>query len=408
MLPSELLQSRVKGTQVIPTRLELSDRNLDMARDIIDIFLTCRGKKRSVLNEQLAILEGEATDYRIKRGLAHLLLTDACTFEVKSPLEPVALRERAFTLAAERPPLPTLHQDVILDLSLELSKELGRDVTTLEVAEGLYADLTDNQLLSSFEVPTPESLLHRFNLAQAQGVLYRAREVTITAYRNNPGEYKNLFKYLKLFGLMTYIEGDPDHGFTITIDGPASVLSATTRYGVDLAKFLPALLHVSRWNLDATVVARNEYQPVSETLEYTVTAKDGLVSHYKKGKAFDSILEEALSKRWDTVKTDWRLEREVELVPIPGSVVIPDFRLVHPDGRSVLVEIVGYWRPEYLRKKFAQVEKANRGDLILAVSERLNLADAGVDVSKVRVPVVWFKGKVEPGAVLEVAETLRS
>ena len=59
-------------------------------------------------------------------------------------------------------------------------------------------------------------------------------------------------------------------------------------------------------------------------------------------------------------------------IPIPGSVMVPDFRLVHPDGRSFLLEIVGYWRPEYLRKKFAQVRRAGRHDLILAISERLN------------------------------------
>ena len=58
---------------------------------------------------------------------------------------------------------------------------------------------------------------------------------------------------------------------------------------------------------------------------------------------FDSILEQALSKRWETQQTEWRLEREVDLIPIPGSVMIPDFRLVNPDGRSYLFKIVGYW-----------------------------------------------------------------
>jgi predicted nuclease of restriction endonuclease-like RecB superfamily len=53
--------------------------------------------------------------------------------------------------------------------------------------------------------------------------------------------------------------------------------------------------------------------------------------------------------------------------------MIPDFRLVHPDGRSYLLEIVGYWRPEYLQKKFSQVRRAGCDNLILAISERLNL-----------------------------------
>jgi uncharacterized protein len=77
---------------------------------------------------------------------------------------------------------------------------------------------------------------------------------------------------------------------------------------------------------------------------------------------------------------------------------------VHPDGRSVLLEIVGYWRPEYLRKKFAQVRRAGREDVILAVSERLNLERAGVRREDLPARVVWFKDRVLPQSVLAMLE----
>ena len=108
----------------------------------------------------------------------------------------------------------------------------------------------------------------------------------------------------------------------------------------------------------------------------------------------------------DKTKTEWKLEREVDLVPIPGSVMIPDFRLVHPDGRTFLFEIVGYWRPEYLRKKFYQVKMADRTDLILAVSERLNLEKAGVKMQDIPDRVIWFKDKLLPKSVLELLENV--
>ena len=78
----------------------------------------------------------------------------------------------------------------------------------------------------------------------------------VVAHRNDPGEYKLLFRYVKLFGLMAYIEGDADHGFTLTIDGPTSLFTPSTRYGLALAKLLPALLHVTRWSLTATLIPR--------------------------------------------------------------------------------------------------------------------------------------------------------
>jgi len=265
----------------------------------------------------------------------------------------------------------------------------------------LYADLNERHILMSFEAPTAETLVHRYNLSQAQGILYRATNIVITAYRNDPGEYKQLFRYLKLFRLMTYIEGDADHGFSITIDGPASLFGSSTRYGTDIAKFLPSLLHVSKWKMEAQLAPRKQFDGTIKEGRFSIDSYCGLVSHYKKGKVFDSAVEEAFYNRWSELKTDWELEREVELVPIPGSVMIPDFRLVHPEHAPYLFEIVGYWRPEYLKKKFYQVKKAQRSDLILAISERLNLGEAGVKIEDVPAKVIWFKGKVQPRDVLQ-------
>jgi hypothetical protein len=395
---------RFQGDEVVPKRLALRPATLTLAAELIEIFRAATGKCRAELNAELQVLEGDYTDYRVKRGLAFLLSSAYSTFETVSPLDPAMLRQRAFALAVQRAPSPAASQATLATLATALSQELARDVTPEHIRTGLYADLPEQQVLTGFTAPTPEALLHRYNLAQVQGVFYRASSVTITAHRNDPGEYKLLFRYLKLFGLMTYIEGDADHGFTLTIDGPTSLFKPSTRYGLALAKLLPALLHVSKWTLVATLMPRSLAPPGTSAARFSLTPEGGLVSHYPPGKPYDSIVEEAFAARWADTNTAWRLEREVDLIPIPGSVMVPDFRLVHPDGRTCLLEIVGYWRPEYLRKKFAQVRRARRDDLILAVSERLNLERAGVSVKDVPARLVWFKDRVLPKAVLEVLE----
>ena len=43
------------------------------------------------------------------------------------------------------------------------------------------------------------------------------------------------------------------------------------------------------------------------------------------------------------------------------------------DGRRALIEIVGFWHPEYLRRKIDKVRAAERHDLILLVYEGVNL-----------------------------------
>ena len=203
---------------------------------------------------------------------------------------------------------------------------------------------------------------------------------------------------------MSYIEGDADTGFTITIDGPTSLFKASTRYGLALAKMIPALLHVSKWSLKTKLQIKDSYTGATKTSYFSLDDRCGLVSHYSKGKTYDSMLEESFAQRWAKLKTEWRLEREVELIPLPGSVMIPDFRLVHPDGRDFLLEIVGYWRPEYLKKKFYQGRNSDVDNLILAVSERLNLEKAGVNFNDTPARLVWFKGKLNPKDILSILE----
>jgi predicted nuclease of restriction endonuclease-like RecB superfamily len=404
MLPTELLIHRQNGEEIIPKRLKLDHKHLDLAKDLISVFKEAVGKSQGVLERQLADFEGHTTDYRMKRGLAYILKSSFCTFEVVSPLEPPMLREQVFALAAKSVPSREATEVTLSKVADELSQELQQEVLPIQVRDGLYADLSKNKIFTAFEAPNPDDLLHRYNLSQVQGVFYKASQLVLNAHRNVPGEYKLLFRYLKLFQLMAYIEGDADHGFTISIDGPTSLFSPSTRYGLSIAKMIPALLHVTKWSLAATLQTRDFYTNEWKTGRFTLDSECGLVSHYPKGKPYDSMLEKSFADKWDSLKSGWILEREVDLIPIPGSVMIPDFRLVHPDGRTFLLEIVGYWRTEYLQRKFSQVRRANCDNLILAISERLNLEKAGVKLNDVPAIIVCFKEKLLPKAVLAVME----
>ncbi|MEO1692791.1 MAG: DUF790 family protein [Cyanobacteria bacterium J06631_6] len=405
MLKSDLLIYKRNGETIIPKKLGIDNRNLAIATEIIDCFQDCVGKTQGELDRRLLELEGDSPDYRLKRGLAHILRNTFSTLEIISPLEPFVLRQKVFAEAAKTVALPSQRSSTLDAILHQLSDELQRPVSRGEIETGLYADLQENRILTQFEAPVPKSLLHRYNLSQVQGVFYRASSVVINAHRNDPGEYKLLFRYIKLFQLMAYIEGDADTGFTLTMDGPASLFKASTRYGLALAKMIPALLHVTKWSLQAKLQNRDQYSGNVRTGKFVLESdRCGLVSHYPPGKPYDSMLEASFAKSWAKAKTEWRLEREVDLIPLPGSVMIPDFRLVHPDGREYLLEIVGYWRPEYLQKKFYQVRNGDTENLILAVSERLNLDKAGVKFTDLPNKLIWFKHKLNAKAVLEILD----
>lgn len=403
MLPTELLTFQVKGGVVEPRRLKPTPGNLELAETLIGIFEQHLGHPRFELDEALAELERGRRGIKVIRGMAHLLSQQA-SFEAAGAAEPSAVREKVFALAQEGVPSRRRTSQVLEAARRQLGIDDGQDLRHL-----LYADLSDQQTMTEAPGLSPTELIQRYDLANTQGQLYRAYSLVITARRNEPARYKQLLKYTKLFGLMLTVEGDPKFGFTLTMDGPSSLLGSTTRYGLAMAKFLPALLHVTKWDLTAEVKARKDLawvDPKDDLWTLELTSEDGYVSHYKAPEEHDSALEAGFADRFEKLETDWTLEREVDLVPVPGGVILPDFRLEHADGRSVLVEIVGYWRPEYLRKKFELLRKSGREDVIICVSERLNLEKAGVKHSDFEGRIVWFKGVLKPQEVVELAEAV--
>ncbi len=124
----------------------------------------------------------------------------------------------------------------------------------------------------------------------------------------------------------------------------------------------------------------------------------GLVSHHRAATVYDSELEATFARRFDKLNSPWHLERETEVVDLQEVVMIPDFAFRHDDGRVRLLEIVGYWRPEYLARKLTRLREAGRADLLVAISERLNVSRD--EVTDLPGEVIWFKGRLDPKAVL--------
>ncbi len=51
------------------------------------------------------------------------------------------------------------------------------------------------------------------------------------------------------------------------------------------------------------------------------------------------------------------------------------------------------------------MRQAGRDDLILAISERLNLEKAGVKLTNAPAKIVWFKDQLMPKAVIEILDS---
>lgn len=360
---------------------------LQLASDVLGLFQAFVGRTRAELDEALSDYEGDSLDYPTIRGLAKTL-SDCCDWGADLPsgdLDPVDLRRTLFELAARSGPV-TMQPDLIhrQQRSALLAEAAARyAITVPEVERALYADLAEAHLLQQMDPAwTPQALLARYNLELARGLLYWASELRIVA----TGRYKDLFKYIKLFKLLNVVRPREEGGYHITLDGPLSpFIRSSTRYGFQFAKFLPALLLCEDWSLEADirlpVGASVRATESAAPLRYTLTPRSGLKSHYTPGPEFDSRLEADFAAEFEAkyggVRKQWQLAREDELIQVGDTVMIPDFSVTHRrDGRRALIELAGFWHPEYIRRKVRKLREAKRPDVIIVAYEWGNMTDS--------------------------------
>ncbi|RKZ61723.1 MAG: hypothetical protein DRR16_04265 [Candidatus Parabeggiatoa sp. nov. 3] len=373
MLKSELILPRLKKRrhEVEPLALPADYHYLKIATDLIELIKAHIGRSRGEMEDALRVYEGESLDYRIMRGLANVLV-NRCLFGNDPPVKPVELR----TILFNQGPVTirndlltvTTRQQVLAETAAQLN------ITTEQVEQALFADLLEQRiLLSAGDMITPMDLIARYNLEVARGLLYWASEVDMIVRDS----YKDIFKYIKLFKLMHTVYPIPQAGYNIILHGPISpFVKSTMRYGLQFAKFLPALLLCKTWRMDAQVQPTDFQRP----LHYTLDDRTPLRSHFKASNLFDSRLEADFAAEFEAkyggAKRKWILAREDELIVVGDTVMIPDFSLTHhKDGRRALIEIIGFWHPQYLQRKLQKVRQAGRKDLILLVYSSANVAE---------------------------------
>jgi predicted nuclease of restriction endonuclease-like RecB superfamily len=439
VLTADLARSRTTDETVTPLFIDPDEeRYRKTARELIQLFDEHLGEPRGELEAAIDELTVADTDYKIIQGLAKLL-KDECEFEMVAPVDPREIRRRLFEKANERYPIvrqPTLGEDTQkLEVYSAVADEFG--ISLEDCYRGMNADLEDNKRLvrigtrtaaqyagendaststtvltgSSAEAYehtdlTADWLLTRYNLALAQAVLYDATEMRIRVWDH----FGTVFSYVKLFGLMHRIypidadgervaSTDVAAGYEAVLDGPASLFSQSRKYGIRMANFLPALPICDRWEMDAEILVE---ESTGETRQFTLDHTEDLRSHYSAGERFDSDVERTLAQKWERANTEWELVREDDVFDLGAEVMIPDFAIEHPDGRRVILEIVGFWTPEYLDAKLEKIRQVEADNFVLAVSERLDCASEEFGRGADR--VLWFKTGIHVYDLVELAE----
>lgn len=405
MLTADLIRPRLRarGDQISVTMIDVK-RWSQTAAELIALLQAHLGQPMAVWDEALDEYAGDRTDYIVLRGLAKTL-TDSATFTpLQTPLDPAVLREAAFALGPAFAQTDLFHPRTRPELLADAAESVGLAPDQLDAL--LYADRPAAYILTDAGPAwTPADLIARYNLELARGVLYWSDGMTVQLHDT----YKDFFRYAKLFKLMFEARALPErNGYQVDLDGPISpFVSATTRYGRQFAAFLPALFLCEQWSMQASV--RYKGRPLTFALDHTSPQTKPMLTHFRRSAEFDSRMEAdfaaAFGEKFGGERGRWLLTREDEILPLGDTVMIPDFSVTHQtDGRRALIEIVGFWHPNYLRRKIEKVRAAGRSDLLLLVYEGVNLSPERL--TDVPSEVLYFKNKPVLKEVMAAVERI--
>lgn len=389
MLTGNLVRVRAQKHRITPLYLRRDDPYwLEVAESLLLIFRDAVGRTRGEIEAEIDELVGDGLAALTHRGLAKVL-EDRAEFEVVADVPPETIREKVFTAAAEQRKqlraaghrAPFKKDEVLEAVAAELK------LTPEQVSSSLFADLKDENRMLTFDDLDAQRLVDRYNVALAQAVLLRSVLVKAEVRNEKPARYRQLFRHLKFHRLMSRVEGSMKDGYVLNIDGPLSLFSATNRYGLQMALFLPALLLCNDFRLDAEL----RWGPKREPRSFHLEPKDGLISHYQDTGTYVPPEYSAFVDRFRQIAPAWEVTEATDVVDLgKEGVWVPDYKFVHrKTGVDVLVEVLGFWKRGSLERLLRLLPAHGPERYILAISDRLKVdEEAAADLQG---PILRFK-----------------
>jgi uncharacterized protein len=394
MLTGDLVRTRTTKQRVIPLYLNRQDeRWLETAESLLLLFREGTGMTRGQIESEIdELFGGGGKAAQVYRGLAKVL-EDRAEFEVVSDVPPEELREKVFSAAADyrrsmRAAQGTgAHRAVFRRDEIIAAVAGDLNMAPEAVMTALFADLRDENRLLRFEDITAQRLIDRYNVALAQAVLLRSVSVRVEVRRERPPRYRQLFRWLKFHRLLYSVEGNMNDGYIFHIDGPLSLFSATTKYGLQVALFLPSLLWCSDFRLEAEL----RWGPRREPRSFFLDSRDALVTHQQDTGIYVPAEATAFVERFRQVAPAWQLSEATDLIELGREGIwVPDYKAVHTaTGTDVFIEILGFWKRSSLERLIRLLPLHGPPRFVLAISERLKVDEEAIQDFKV--PILRFK-----------------
>lgn len=404
MLPPELTRARKRQGMLVLSPLSAAERAraTELGEALLELTRGAIGREREEVEATWNSVPVAPKERKLLSGLTHLLEARS-EFTAPAGLEPELVRREVFGLAArlraELGPAEHLDRQRVL---AQVAAQLSVSIESLEQA--LYADLRSAQRLERCAAGNAARLVADYELLQVQSVLLRAVRIEAEVRAANPDAYRELFRKLKFRQLLFKVQPVAPSGYRLEIDGPLSLFGATTKYGLELALSLPALLSCGQLRLKAELRWGKRREKLSFEQIYAAQPEtDARASVRTEVLELEAALRAAGAWQVDPC------EKLIDLTEQGGGVLVPDLELSRAGRRgareTVLVEILGFWSREAV---FRRIEAAERGlpeRVLFVVSSRLRVSEElldGVEAASLYV----YKGKINVASLLRKVEAM--
>ena len=400
MLTSDLVRARTKAGALLPRYVLPKDapRLAPLAQALVTTFNGTMGAPKSELDEAVLAIPHEPRDRVVFLGLRKLC-EDRLELADGGELDAISVREVVFRHAA------SAHRSCAFDRAAVLAQAAAELKAPAEAVEhSLFADLREAQIVQRWEPIDAANLVASYNLALVQAVLLRATRLTIRSRDTRVAVWRAVFRSLRFHGLLHSIEERAEGGYDLTIDGPFSIFDSIQKYGLRLGLFLKTALRLAPADIQAEVLWGNDKTRV----RFDVPSGPELILEDREESDAPRPELTALTESFSALGSKWKIEPCEQIFRAKtGAAVLPDLRFTHASGKSVYLELFGFWSRQGIFTRIEQINAGGLPPLIVVAGKHLRVSEELLDESKVESSLYMFKTAISAKEIERRLEAAR-
>lgn len=362
MLTKDLLKFTRRENRVHPKYLKPDDQKfVRLADELANLYRGHVGQSWRDLNEVLR-QHPDSSD-GIFQGFGKLL-EDRCTFGESDE----AVEEKRWQWLELSRRLRSNGITSRADFEMQMAEQAGQDFSALQ--EQVYADLPEFRSIQSFEDIAGETLIHRYNAAQIQGLLLRAQKVRFSIREKDVVTRRRLLQKLRFCRLLAEFVENPEGALVLDISGPLAMFEQVQSYGMRLCQFFPYVLLAPKWELEATVKLGENYYDLK------CDSTKPIRSHYRGFSGYIPEEFKSLMLAFNDLpqmeRGHWTIEEGQEHLNLGQQCYsFPDLTLRHESGLLRHLELFHRWHEGELRKRLTVLIGLEEAPLIIGISRDL-------------------------------------